>query len=56
LVELPNKFRKLVWIKPGDYVLIEKEDNPKGALAGGIAAVLYKRQIEQLRKEGHWYG
>ncbi len=44
LVSMPNKFRKNVWVKRGDFVIvapIEEGDKVKGE----IATVLYKEQV-----------
>ncbi len=41
---MPNKFRKNVWVKRGDFVIvapIEEGDKVKGE----IATVLYKEQV-----------
>jgi len=53
LVSMPNKFRKNVWIKRGDFVFvshIEEGDKVKGE----ISTVLYKDQIKYLKSEGAW--
>lgn len=53
LVSMPNKFRKNVWIKRGDYVIIDsiKEGNK---VRGEIVYVLYQKQIKYLQQEGYW--
>lgn len=53
LVSMPNKFRKNVWIKRGDYVIIDsiKEGNK---VRGEIVYVLYQKQIKYLQLEGYW--
>ena len=53
LVSMPVKFRKNVWVKRGDYVLIERileGDKVKGE----IVAVLSKDYIKFLRSHHRW--
>jgi len=53
LVSMPTKFRKSVWIKRGDFVIvshIKEGDKVKGE----ITTVLYKDQIKYLKSEGVW--
>lgn len=63
LAILPTKFHKLVWVKRGDYVLVEvgqdgKEDESKTSVDGGIrhmiTHILYKDQISHLRSKSLW--
>lgn len=53
LVTMPTKFRKTVWIKRGDYVVIEpiQEGNKVQA---EIVYVLYQKQIKYIKQEGLW--
>jgi len=53
LTSMPTKFRKNVWVKRGDFVIVEpilEGDKVKAE----IVRVLYKDQIRHLKKEGHW--
>jgi len=53
LVSMPNKFRKNVWIKRGDYVVvnpIEEGDKVKAE----IHTILYKEQIKYIKAEKLW--
>ena len=53
LVSMPTKFRKNVWIKRGDYVVIEpiaEGDKVKAE----IVQILYKHQIKYIREQGQW--
>jgi len=53
LVSMPPKFRKNVWIKRGDFVMvtpIEEGDKVKAE----IAKILYKDQIDYIKQEGKW--
>lgn len=53
LVSMPTKFRKNVWIKRGDYVLIDPiEEGDK--VKGEIVTILYKDQIKYIKEEGLW--
>lgn len=67
LAILPSKFKKLLWLKRNDYVIVddaiarspheEEEDNNRGT-GGGIryciAHILYKDQIKNLQTKGLW--
>ncbi|XP_002735202.1 putative RNA-binding protein EIF1AD [Saccoglossus kowalevskii] len=53
LVSMPSKFRKNVWIKRGDFVIVDpisEGDKVKGE----IAVILYPRQIRYIKQEGKW--
>jgi probable RNA-binding protein EIF1AD len=62
LALLPTKFHKLVWVKRGDYVIVDTGDESftaiEGEDSGGfrfmIAHVLYKDQIKHIKNEGLW--
>ena len=50
---MPTKFRKNVWIKRGDFVIvtnIEEGDKVKAE----ISTILYKDQIKFIKAEGCW--
>ena len=50
---MPTKFRKNVWIKRGDFVLvspIEEGDKVKAE----IITILYKEQIKHIKNENLW--
>ena len=50
---MPVKFRKNVWIKRGDFVIvthIEEGDKVKAE----IATILYKDQIRFIKSENQW--
>lgn len=53
LVTMPSKFRKNVWIKRGDFVLVEpiKEGD---RVKAEIINILYKNQIKYIKEEGRW--
>jgi len=53
LVSMPTKFRKNVWIKRGDFVIvtpIEEGDKVKAE----ITTILYKHQIKHIKSENLW--
>jgi probable RNA-binding protein EIF1AD len=68
LAVLPQKFRKLVWVKRGDHVIVsgaEKDIEVTGGSGGGgqqavaavkyrVTHVLYKEQIRHLKSSGLW--
>jgi probable RNA-binding protein EIF1AD len=54
LVSMPTKFRKNVWIKRGDFVLIQPiEEGEK--VKGEIINILYGEQIKYIQSQGKWY-
>lgn len=70
LAILPTKFRKLVWVKRNDYVIVQTvtdddddddndEDgannkNDSGGIRYMITHILYKDQIQHLKSKGLW--
>jgi len=65
LAILPTKFHKLVWVKRGDYVMVEVGDtvsqdtgteDPKndGGIRHMISHILYKDQVKHLKSKGLW--
>lgn len=53
LVSMPTKFRKNVWIKRGDYVVVEPiEEGDK--VKAEIVQILYKDQIKYIKDQGQW--
>lgn len=53
LVSMPTKFRKNVWIKRGDFVIVEPiEEGDK--VKAEIHTILYKDQIKYIKEEGLW--
>lgn len=64
LTFLPMKFRKLIWIKRGDFVIVSgaeeditTADGGKGAVKFMIEHILYKDQIKNLKDKDLWpYG
>ncbi|XP_060109544.1 probable RNA-binding protein EIF1AD isoform X1 [Heteronotia binoei] len=53
LVSMPTKFRKNIWIKRGDFLLVDPIEEGEKVKAE-ISFVLYKDHICYLKKEGYW--
>lgn len=64
LAILPTKFRKLVWLKRNDFVIVQTATDAEGADrkndSGGvrfmITHILYKEQIKHLQSNELWPG
>lgn len=60
LAILPTKFRKLVWVKRGDFVIVmtatngKGEENDSGGIRFIISHILYKEQIKHLKTKDLW--
>ncbi|KAK8781768.1 putative RNA-binding protein EIF1AD [Amblyomma americanum] len=53
LVSMPVKFRKNIWIKRGDFVIVEPiEEGDK--VKAEIQRILYRDQIKYIKEEGLW--
>lgn len=53
LASMPTKFRKNVWIKRGDCVIVDPiEEGDK--VKAEIVVILYPKQIKYIEKEGLW--
>lgn len=53
LVSMPTKFRKNIWIKRGDYVIVDPIEEGEKVKAE-ISAILYKDHIQYLQKQQLW--
>ncbi|XP_075795149.1 putative RNA-binding protein EIF1AD isoform X2 [Pelodiscus sinensis] len=53
LVSMPTKFRKNIWIKRGDFLLVDPIEEGEKVKAE-INFVLYKDHMRYLKKEGLW--
>ncbi|CAG8663886.1 27502_t:CDS:2 [Racocetra persica] len=51
---LPPKFRSLVWVKRGSYVIIEPSESDKIKIGGEIVHVLFPEHVKHLKSEGIW--
>lgn len=61
LAMLPTKFRKLIWVKRGDFVVVSSGDGSIETATGDVGAVrfiietvLYPGAIKELQKLGKW--
>jgi len=63
LCRLPTKFRKLIWVKRGTFLIVSRSDeNGKFLTATGaqgkvvytVEHVLFKAQIKHLKQKGLW--
>eukprot|EP00579_Thalassiosira_antarctica_P029627 CAMPEP_0202028844 /NCGR_PEP_ID=MMETSP0905-20130828/63663_1 /ASSEMBLY_ACC=CAM_ASM_000554 /TAXON_ID=420261 /ORGANISM="Thalassiosira antarctica, Strain CCMP982" /LENGTH=254 /DNA_ID=CAMNT_0048592567 /DNA_START=28 /DNA_END=795 /DNA_ORIENTATION=+ len=59
LAFLPTKFRKLVWIKRNDFVIVEcGDEEEEGTQQLGfryvITNILYKDQVKHIKSKGLW--
>uniref|UniRef100_A0A6M2E3Y3 Probable RNA-binding protein EIF1AD n=1 Tax=Amblyomma tuberculatum TaxID=48802 RepID=A0A6M2E3Y3_9ACAR len=53
LVSMPVKFRKNIWIKRGDFVIVEPiEEGDK--VKAEIQHILYRDQMKYIKEEGLW--
>lgn len=53
LCSMPTKFRKNVWIKRGDFVIVEPIEEGEKVKAE-IVHILFSEQIKHLKKIGKW--
>nr|SVE73964.1 EOG090X0KPP [Daphnia atkinsoni] len=53
LVSMPTKFRKNIWVKRGDYVLIQPIEEGEKVKAE-IFAILYEDQIKYIQSQKKW--
>ncbi|KAG2948241.1 hypothetical protein PC117_g6185 [Phytophthora cactorum] len=59
---LPTKFRKLIWVKRGDFLIVGEGDGgeattatgKKGAVTSIVEHILYKEQIKNLKHKELW--
>jgi probable RNA-binding protein EIF1AD len=60
LAVMPQKFRKLVWVKRGDFVIVSgastdiEVTNGSGAIRYRVKHILYKDQIRHIKNVGVW--
>ncbi|XP_076025844.1 putative RNA-binding protein EIF1AD [Genypterus blacodes] len=53
LVSMPTKFRKNIWIKRGDYVIVDPIEEGEKVKAE-ISVILYKDHVQHLQQEQLW--
>ncbi|KAI8641447.1 hypothetical protein BD408DRAFT_418055 [Parasitella parasitica] len=54
LVTLPPRFRNLVWLKRGHYVIVDPTVGVSEKVAGEIVSVLFPKNIKDLKAAGKW--
>ncbi|KAI9088326.1 hypothetical protein DFS34DRAFT_402848 [Phlyctochytrium arcticum] len=54
LVILPKKFQKVIWVKRGNFVIIDRFDLTATKIEGEIAQVLFTDHIKYLRSLNIW--
>ena len=61
LARLPTRFRKLIWVKRGTYLLCSSSDTDyqtatgeKGRVTMNVDYVLFERQVKHLQKKNMW--
>ena len=57
LAILPNKFKKVIWLKRGDYVIASSSIQEKGAdtkVNFMIKNILSKEQIKHIKSQNMW--
>ncbi|RUP52465.1 hypothetical protein BC936DRAFT_145222 [Jimgerdemannia flammicorona] len=55
LVTLPPKFRNLIWVKRGNYVIVDPTVATTDKIGGEIVHPLMPAHIKQLKADGVWY-
>nr|XP_004656526.1 probable RNA-binding protein EIF1AD [Jaculus jaculus]XP_044996600.1 probable RNA-binding protein EIF1AD [Jaculus jaculus]XP_044996606.1 probable RNA-binding protein EIF1AD [Jaculus jaculus] len=53
LVSMPSKFRKNIWIKRGDFLIVDPIEEGEKVKAE-ISFVLCKDHVRSLKKDGRW--
>ncbi|DAA13590.1 probable RNA-binding protein EIF1AD [Bos indicus] len=53
LVSMPSKYRKNIWIKRGDFLIVDPIEEGEKVKAE-ISFVLCKDHVRSLQKDGHW--
>ncbi|KAJ2740674.1 hypothetical protein GGI20_005680 [Coemansia sp. BCRC 34301] len=54
LVQLPPKFRSVVWVKRGSFVVVNLADQLSDKIGGEIAMVLMPAQVKHLKQSKQW--
>jgi len=53
---IPSKFIKKIWIKRGDYLIVDPVSEPDGSskIMAQVQHILYPPQIKHLKEQGQW--
>eukprot|EP01115_Flamella_aegyptia_P009860 TRINITY_DN42644_c1_g1_i1.p1 TRINITY_DN42644_c1_g1~~TRINITY_DN42644_c1_g1_i1.p1 ORF type:complete len:163 (-),score=47.54 TRINITY_DN42644_c1_g1_i1:24-512(-) len=55
LCQIPTKFRKLIWIKTGNFIIVREPKNiPNVKIRVMVQHVLFPDHIKNLRAQGKW--
>ncbi|KAJ2836772.1 hypothetical protein J3B01_002612 [Coemansia erecta] len=54
LAQLPPRFRSVLWVRRGSYVLADLSDQLTDKIGGEIAMVLLAAQVKRLKQTGQW--
>ncbi|KAH8555176.1 hypothetical protein BGW37DRAFT_476071 [Umbelopsis sp. PMI_123] len=54
LAILPPRFRNLIWVKRGHYVVLDPEATSTEKLGGEIVHVLFPDHVKDLKAQGKW--
>ncbi|CAM0143067.1 hypothetical protein VKS41_006174 [Umbelopsis sp. WA50703] len=54
LAILPPRFRNLIWVKRGHYVIVDPEATATEKLGGEIVHVLFPEHVKDLKAQGQW--
>ncbi|KAJ1822594.1 hypothetical protein LPJ60_001987, partial [Coemansia sp. RSA 2675] len=54
LAQLPPKFRSVVWVKRGSYVVVNLAEQLSDKIGGEIAMVLMPAQVKYLKQSKQW--
>ncbi|EPB83366.1 hypothetical protein HMPREF1544_09899 [Mucor circinelloides 1006PhL] len=54
LVTLPPRFRNVVWLKRGHYVIVDPTVGISEKVGGEIVQVLFPKHIKDLKAAGKW--
>ncbi|KAJ1814642.1 putative RNA-binding protein eif1ad [Coemansia sp. RSA 2599] len=54
LVQLPPRFRSVVWVKRGSYILADLAEQLTDKIGGEVAMVMMTGQVRHLKQTGGW--
>ncbi|KAG2183349.1 hypothetical protein INT43_006354 [Umbelopsis isabellina] len=54
LAILPPRFRNLIWVKRGHYVIVDPKATTTEKLGGEIVHVLFPEHVKDLKSQGKW--
>ena len=52
---LPARFHKKLWVKNGNFLIVEEAEDAEGRVTGQIVAVLFAEHVKELKRmAGVW--